>query len=164
MERFTQAIDRFTEAWGFWVSLLILPMIAVVIYEIIMRKFLSMPTSWGFDVTVYIYGAHFMLGMNYVELHDSHVRVDAISRLLPDRGQLWLRLITIVILFLPYVGALAYAGVEFALDSWLQWEHGQSSWRPPIYPVKTIIPVAFIMLLLQGISSFYRDFKKLRGN
>lgn len=163
MKRIVDAIGRFTETWGFGVSLLILPMVGVVIYEVIMRRIFNMPTSWAFDVIVYLYAAHFMLAKGYVERGDGHVRVDAITRLLSQRTRDWLKLITFIIMFIPYVGAMSFAGLEYAFDSWVTWEHSQSAWKPPIYPIKTIIPVAFLILLVQGLANFYQHVRKMFG-
>ena len=33
-----------------------------------------------------------------------------------------------------------------------------SSWRPPIYPYKAVMPLAFFLLLLQSIGHFITNF------
>ncbi len=163
MKKIVRAIDAFNETTGRYFALLILPLIFVVMYEVIARKIFHSPTSWGFELTIYIYGAHFMLGMAYTMLKDRHVRIDVIAMQLPKRVQLWLRIITFVIIFIPFVGALTYAAIVFAAESWATLEHSSTAWRPPIYPVKTIMPVALILLLFQGISNFIKDIYRLKG-
>lgn len=163
MDSFLRLIDSANEHMGRWVSYLILPMIAVVMYEVILRRVFNAPTSWAFDMTTYFYAAHFMLGLGYVLLHERHVRIDVISGLFPSKMQLWLKIITFWILFVPYMIALCYGGIEFALDSWLYLERGQNTWQPPLYLVKTIIPVAAILLAAQGWSNFIKDVRMLKG-
>lgn len=162
MSKLVQAIDAFNEWFGRWVALLILPLIYVVLHEVIARKIFNAPTTWAFEVTVYLYGAHFMLGMAYTLLYDRHVRIDIIVLQLPQRAQLWLRVITFLLIFVPFVGALSWAAVNYALESWQQWEHSWSAWKPPLYPYKTVMPVALILLLLQGVANFIKDIRKLR--
>lgn len=162
MNKLVQAIDAFNEWFGRWVALLILPLIYVVLHEVIARKIFNAPTTWAFEVTVYLYGAHFMLGMAYTLLYDRHVRIDIIVLQLPQRAQLWLRVITFLLIFVPFVGALSWAAVNYALESWQQWEHSWSAWKPPLYPYKTVMPVALILLLLQGVANFIKDIRKLR--
>ncbi|MFH1060657.1 MAG: TRAP transporter small permease subunit [Pseudomonadota bacterium] len=163
MKKFLACIDGFNEVFGRWVALLILPLIYVVMHEVIARKVFNAPTAWAFEVTVYLYGAHFMLGMAYTLLYDRHVRIDIIVLQLPQRVQAWLRCITFVIIFAPFVGALTWAAILYAGDSWAQWEHSWSAWKPPLYPYKTVMPVALILLLVQGVSNFVKDVQKLRG-
>ncbi len=163
MDKLISLIDTVNERFGFWVAFLILPMAGVTCYEVIMRKIFMAPTEWAFDVTIYIYGAHFILGFGYCMLYDRHVRIDVIAQQFPERLQTWLRVITFFILFLPFILSLTFAAVEYALESWLQWERGQSTWRPPLYIVKTIMPIGAFLLLIQGISNQIKDIRKLKG-
>lgn len=163
MNKFARAVDAFNEWFGSWVALLILPLIYVVLHEVVARKVFNAPTAWAFEVTVYLYGAHFMLGMAYTLLYDRHVRIDIIVLQLPERVQLWLRLATFCLIFVPFVGALSWAAVIYAFESWSQWEHSWSAWKPPLYPYKTVMPVALLLLLAQGAANFVKDVRKLRG-
>ncbi len=163
MKKIARAISAANDTLGRFFSLLILPLIFVVMYEVIARKIFHAPTSWGFELTIYIYGAHFMLGMAYTLLLDRHVRIDVIVMQLSEKVQLWLRIITFVIIFIPFVGALTYAAIVFAAESWSILELSSTAWKPPIYPFKTIMPIAMLLLLAQGIANFIRDIYKLKG-
>lgn len=163
MKQFVRAVDKFNDFCGKWIALLILPLIGVVVYEIIARRVFGAPTSWAFEVTVYFYGAHFMLGAAYTHLHDRHVRIDVIFQQFSPKIQIWLNLFTFMFIFLPFVGGLSYAATMYAAHSWAVWEHSWSAWRPPLYPYKTVMPVAMIMLLMQGIANFVRDMYRLKG-
>lgn len=163
MKRFVRAVDAFNNFCGKWVCLLILPLIFVVVYEVILRKIFVSPTRWAFEMTVYLYGAHFLLGMGFVYLLDRHVRIDVIVLQFSKRAQLWLRVLTFIFIFVPFIGAMTYAAIKYAAHSWSIWEHSWSAWKPPLYPYKTVMPVSLIMLFLQGIANFIRDIYKLRG-
>lgn len=163
MGKFASSVDAFNEVLGRWVALLILPLIYVVLHEVVARKVFNAPTSWAFEVTVYLYGAHFMLGMAYTLLYDRHVRIDIIVLMLPERIQLWLRVATFILIFVPFVGALTWAALLYAGESWAQWEHSWSAWKPPLYPYKTVMPVALLLLLVQGLANFVKDIQKLKG-
>ena len=158
-----KGIESFSENTGRWIALLILPLIVVVLYEVLMRRVFNAPTAWAFEVTVWLYGAHFMLGMGYTMLYDRHVRIDIIVLQMPERVQLWLRVLTMIFIFLPFVGFLTVAAIKFAWEAWEIGEHSWSAWKPPLYPYKTIMPLGLILLLVQGFASFMRDLEKLRG-
>ena len=62
-----------------------------------------------------------------------------------------------VVFFLPGVTALCWAGYTYAADSWAIWEHSSITTEgPPIYPFKTVIPVAGAFILVQGIVEIIR--------
>jgi TRAP-type mannitol/chloroaromatic compound transport system permease small subunit len=61
------------------------------------------------------------------------------------------------VFFIPGVVALSYAGYSFAADSWRIDEHSNvTADGPPIYPFKTVIPIAGAFLLVQGIVEIIR--------
>ncbi|MFC1836903.1 TRAP transporter small permease subunit [Thermodesulfobacteriota bacterium] len=163
MKKFVRAVDKFNDFCGRWIALLVLPLMAVVVYEVIARRVFDAPTRWAFEVTVYFYGAHFMLGAAYTHLYDRHVRIDVIYQLFSEKVRLWLNLLTFLFIFLPFVGGLSYAATMYAAHSWSVWEHSWSAWKPPLYLYKTVMPVAMIMLLIQGIANFIRDIYRLKG-
>ena len=59
--------------------------------------------------------------------------------------------------FFIYVGALIWVGTQMAWGSFLQSEGTGTPWNPPIWPVKMAIPIAGLLLLLQGIVNLLRD-------
>jgi TRAP-type mannitol/chloroaromatic compound transport system permease small subunit len=59
--------------------------------------------------------------------------------------------------FAFYVGALIFIGTQMAWTSYLQSEGTGTPWNPPIWPVKMAIPIAGVLLLLQGFVNLLRD-------
>lgn len=163
MKAFVRAVDAFNNFFGRYVALLIVPLVFVVTYEVVARKIFASPTVWAFEMTVYLYGAHFLLGSSYTLLYDRHVRIDIIAQHFPLRVRTWLSIITFVVVFLPFVGCMCYAAVLYAAHSWAMWEHSWSAWKPPLYIYKTVMPVGLILLLVQGIANFIRDIYRLKG-
>lgn len=163
MKKFVHAVDALNKFVGRWFCLLILPLIFVVMYEVVLRRLFNRPTTWAFEMTVYFYGAHYMFGMGVTYLFDRHVRIDIIALQFPQKVQLWLRILTFILIFLPFVGALTYASISYAAHSWAVWEHSWSAWKPPLYPYKTVMPVTLFLLLVQGVATFIRDIYKLKG-
>jgi TRAP-type mannitol/chloroaromatic compound transport system permease small subunit len=62
-----------------------------------------------------------------------------------------------LLFFIPGVVAFCWAGYVYAGESWAINEHSNiTAEGPPIYPFKTIIPIAGIFLLIQGIVEIIR--------
>jgi TRAP-type mannitol/chloroaromatic compound transport system permease small subunit len=163
LKQFVHVVDAINEKVGRIIAYALVPLTIVVAYEVLMRKVFNAPTVWAFEVTVYLYGLHYMMSMGTVMKYDKHIRIDIITLQLSERIQLYLRLITFWLVFLPFVGAMLWAGTEYAAKSWMQLEHSWSAWKPPLYPYKTVIPVSLALLLVQGIANFIRECYLLKG-
>jgi TRAP-type mannitol/chloroaromatic compound transport system permease small subunit len=71
--------------------------------------------------------------------------------------QAGLDLVLYIVFFLPGIAALLYAGYDYAALSWRIGEHSSvMAEGPPIYPFKTIIPIAGALLLTQGFAEIAR--------
>jgi TRAP-type mannitol/chloroaromatic compound transport system permease small subunit len=71
--------------------------------------------------------------------------------------QALLDLVLYIVFFLPGIGALAYAGWDYASDSWRINEHSNvTADGPPVYHFKFMIPLAGALLLLQGAAEITR--------
>ncbi len=162
MFKLDSAIDAFNEKFGVYSSYLVLPLILVIFWEVIMRYGFNRPTSWAFELTVFLYGVHFSFALAHAHKHDTHVAIDVFESRLPERLRVILRIITNA-LFLPTIGLLTVYISILAINSWQQWEHASSSWAPPIYPFKTLMAIGFILFFLQGIAKLLQDFRTLKA-
>jgi TRAP-type mannitol/chloroaromatic compound transport system permease small subunit len=157
------AIDALNERIGYYGSLLVLPLTGVVVWEVFMRYGFNAPTSWAFELTVFLYGVHYSLALAYALKHNTHVSIDVFESRLADRPRLKLRIFTNIGLFIPTIGLLTYYSCALAATSWLQWEHASSSWAPPVYPCKTLMAIGFVLLFLQGIAKLIQDIRALKA-
>ena len=65
LSRLLSIIDTISEKTGRAVSMIAVPMIVALIYEVVARYVFHRPTIWSYDITYMIYGAHFLLGAAY---------------------------------------------------------------------------------------------------
>lgn len=156
-----RTIDNVNEKVGTLTAFLALPLVGVVVYEVIMRYIFDAPTSWGFELTTFLYGIHFILGFGYTHKHDGHVAIDVFEAKLPQRPRAILRIITNLVIFLPTIGLLSAWSIMYAATSWKYWERASSSWAPPVYPFKTLMAIGFVLFFLQGVSKLIHDIRSL---
>ncbi len=157
LKKITNAIDTLNDKIGQVCSYSILFLMVVVLIEVVSRKFLNSPTLWAFEVTTMLYGFLIMMVAGYGLLHHSIVSVDLISAQLPKRTQHILTAITYIIFFFPFLIPGFVYSISFARVAWVSNEHSWSVWAPALYPIKTVIPVALFLLLLQGVSEFIKS-------
>jgi len=157
MQKSLLIIDKISTFVGKTFSWLIVSLTLLITYEIFSRYALDEPHPWAFDVTLMMYGALFMMAGAYTLSRNGHVRGDVLYGFFPPRAQAALDLTLYFVFFLPGVVALCWAGYIYAGDSWRILEHSSiTAEGPPIYPFKTVIPVAGGFLLIQGIVEMIR--------
>lgn len=164
MAWFDRSIDTLNEKTGVYGAYLILPLIGVVAYEVMMRYAFNAPTSWGFEMTTFLYGVHFMLAFGFAHKHDGHVAIDIFETRLPQKPRAIVRIVANLLIFLPTIGLMSVWSVIYAATSWRDWERASSSWAPAVYPYKTIMAIGFILFFLQGLAKLIQDFGALRDS
>jgi TRAP-type mannitol/chloroaromatic compound transport system permease small subunit len=157
MQNLLLFIDKVSTWIGQFFSWLIVALTLMISWEVFSRYFLDNPHAWAFDVMSMMYGSLFMMAGAYTLSKNGHVRGDVLYGFFPPRLQAWFDLILYFLFFIPGVFALAYAGYGFAADSWAINEHSNVTANgPPVYPFKTILPIAGAFLLAQGIVEIVR--------
>jgi len=157
MQNLFLTIDRVSTFIGHLFAWLVVGLTGLIGYEVFSRYIFNTPHAWAFDAQIMLYGTMFMMAGAYTLAKNGHVRGDILYGFLKPRTQAIFDLVLYIVFFIPGVVALAYAGYSFAEDSWRILEHSSiTADGPPLYPFKTIIPIAGVFLLLQGLVEIFR--------
>ena len=158
--RFADHVSMWTGKASAW---LILTLMFVVVVEVFKRYILNAPTAWIYDANNMQYGTLFMMCGAYTLAQGGHVRGDFLYGSFRPRTQAGLDLALYLLFFLPGIAALLYAGWGYAGDAWRINEHSNvTADGPPVYPFKTIIPIAGVLVLIQGFAEIVRCIECLR--
>ena len=141
------------------VSKYIVPLLVFTItYDVFLRYVFNAPTKWSYDITFMLGGTLMLMMQAYTLLHKGHVNIDILQRKLSPRANLLLDTILSLLLFFPLILVLLYTSYRHAVTSIEMRELSNVGfWRPVLYPFRTMIPVAFFLVILQGIASFVRN-------
>ena len=157
MQNLLLFVDKISTWVGQFFSWLIMALTFLISWEVFSRYALDNPHPWAFDVMSMMYGSLFMMAGAYTLSKNGHVRGDVLYGFFPPRLQAWLDLLLYILFFIPGVVALAWAGYGFAAESWAINEHSNITANgPPVYPFKTILPIAGAFLLAQGLVEIVR--------
>ena len=157
VERFLHMIDGISTWIGKAAAWLIVALMLVVCIEVFKRYILNAPTAWIFDLDNMLYGTLFMLCGAYALAQNAHVRGDFLYSSMRPRTQATLDLVLYIVFFIPGIAALIYSGWVFAVESWLINEHSNVTANgPPVWQFKFMIPLAGVMVMLQGIAEIIR--------
>jgi TRAP-type mannitol/chloroaromatic compound transport system permease small subunit len=119
--------------------------------------------NFSYDMSYYLYAVLFMMAGAYTLSRGQHVRGDIFYRSWPVKVQGGVDLGLYIFAFYPGILALISIGTQWAALSWSYQERSSTSQAaPPIYPLKTIIPIAATLMAIQGIAEVSRAYQALR--
>jgi len=157
MQKLLLTVDKISTFIGQTFSWFIVALTFMISWEVFSRYALDAPHPWAFDVMIMMYGTVFMMAGAYTLSKNGHVRGDVLYGFFPPRLQAGLDLALYILFFIPGVVALAWAGYNFAAESWAINEHSNvTADGPPVYPFKIILPLAGAFLLAQGVVEIIR--------
>lgn len=161
--RWLSYIDKLS-GWTGLAGVCLLPFLAItILYEVIVRYVFRAPTFWSFETSWMLYSANFLLALGYTLREGAHVRVDVLLNRFGSRTKLIAEMFFLV-LFLLVCSVAIWYGAKFALAAWKLKECSHLTlWAPPVYPIKTLIPLAFLVLGLQSVAEFVRKLQILKG-
>ncbi|MGH6912709.1 MAG: TRAP transporter small permease subunit [Geminicoccales bacterium] len=156
-------IDKFTDVTGTWVAWLNLPLVYVVAHEVIARHVFDAPTIWSFDLTFMLYGTIFMLGCAYALHKGAHIRTDFFFEKWSVRTKGIIDTTAYIAFFFPGIFVFLVVGWE---EGWYAYtineQSEQTPWRPILWPYKMVIPLACLLLLIQGVSETIKSLHAAR--
>src|SRR3989338_4266869 len=156
-QRLLRAIDQVSYWSGKAFAWLIVGLTLVVSVEVFKRYILNAPTAWIFDFNNMLYGTLFMMCGAYTLAAGGHVRADFVDIYMKPRAQASLDLALYLLFFIPGILGLIYAGYDYAALSWRIGEHSTvTAEGPPVYHFKTVIPLAGLLVMLQGLAEILR--------
>ena len=163
MFRFIERLERSVASLGRGVAYLTLAMTLVTVVIVVLR--------YGFDTgsialqesLLYMHGALFMIGLSYAMQTGSHVRVDILySRLRPNQ-QRWINVVGHVALLLPLTIVVILYSWDYVVASWRVREGSpEVGGIPGIFLLKSLIPLAAALLLLQSLCDLLRLYTEIR--
>lgn len=158
MKPLLAVIDTLSEYSGRIFSFLSIPVIFVIMVEVIGRYFFNRPLLWSHETMTFLSAFIYLMGGAYVLKNKAHISVDVFHRRLSPRGRAIMDSL-VFIFFLIYIIILLRTSTNFALRSIAILERSGTPWNPIVYPVKSGILLATILLFLAGIANFIRDLK-----
>lgn len=157
-------LDKISEWTGRIFSFIVVPLTLLIVFEVVTRRIFNKPTIWTFELSNFLFGSHFMLVAAYGLLHKTHVSIDIFTARLSPKSQETLLLAAYFLFFFPFLMAILIYGIQVAAISWAIGEESWSVWHPPLYPVKTVIPITAGLLIIQGLSDVIKKVIFLRGD
>lgn len=160
--RLADSLDRFAERTGHTAAWLALALVLVTFAVVVLRYLFDFGSIALQETILYLHASLFLLGAAYTLRTDAHVRVDIFYRRQSARARAVVDLFGALLLLLPVCSFLLWISWDYVASAWsLREASGETGGLPWVYLLKTLIPVAAVLLILQGVSQALRSLATL---
>ena len=162
MDALIRLIERLVGIVGIFAAMLLVPLVLATCYEVFARYVFGMPTIWAYEIGYFLTGSHFLLGMAFTLRSDEHIRIDIFSGHFSQRTRAVIDLLAYAVL-LPLLIWISYALWSHLAQGYLRSERsGQSAMNLPVWPVRVVFFVAFVLLALQILAEVLKAIRRMR--
>lgn len=158
--RIANVFDNVSEVSGRITSWLVLMMVLIVCYDVSTGYFFLDSSIALQELEWHLFSLVFLLGGAYTLKHDGHVRVDVFyhSKWMSDSRRAWLNIIGGLLFLLPFCLLIIVSSLGFIESSFQFSERSPDPGGLPYrFLLKAVIPLAFILVLIQGLSTVIRN-------
>lgn len=142
-----------------WLSFILVILISL---DVFLRYVFNFSSASLYELEWHMFAVIFMIGSSLTLQKDEHVRVDVFYNKFSDKGKIIINLIGNIIFLLPFSLVIFYTSIPFVEDSFRVLESSPDPGGLPFrFFIKSIIPISFLLLALQGILNVYKNLKNL---
>lgn len=160
---FSRFIDAVNEKIGLAISWALLLAVLICSGNALVRYIFNNSSNAWLEIQWYLFGAIFLLASAYTLKRNEHVRIDVVVGRFSKRTQVWIDVFGFIFFLLPATLLILYFSIPFAYESIRNQEVSSNAGGLIIWPAKTLIPVGFFLLTLQGISELIKRVGFLMG-
>ena len=151
-------LESFLEFIGKIGAWLAIPLIGIIIFDIISRRFFVLGSIKLQEMEWHLHAALFLLALGYAYLKNSHVRIEVIRESFGTKLKSILEILGVLIFVLPYTGLIIYFGLDFVSRSYQINEVSAAlTGLSHRWIIKSFIPLGMGFLWLAGISVLLRN-------
>lgn len=114
------------------------------------------------EAVLWLHAALFLLALGYALKQGAHVRVDVFSQRWSERTRARVECAGLLLLLLPLCVFLLWVSWDYVAASWAQREGSNQGGLPGWFLVKSLIPLAAVLLMLQAVAETLRACARAR--
>ena len=157
-------IDKITDVISKFTALILTLLVALILYDATARYLFSSGSTALQELEWHFFDVIILLSIAYTLKHNAHVRVDIFYADFSHKTQAIINILSVLLFILPLSLLIAYIGVGFVELSFVQNEAssdpGGLSHR---WIVKSLMPLSFALVALQGVSELMKNVKEWRS-
>jgi TRAP-type mannitol/chloroaromatic compound transport system permease small subunit len=157
-------IDAATRVIGQNVAWLIVVAAVISAGNAAVRKLFDISSNAWLELQWWLFAAVFLLAAPWTLALNEHIRIDIVNERMPRWIRNAIEIVGHVFFLLPMAALVAYTSWDFFVSSWQQNEQSSNYGGLPQWPVKFLIPLAFALLFVQGISELIKRIAIINGD
>ena len=162
--RISNAFDAIVSRIGSWAAWLSIPLIFIIVFDVITRRFLVLGSTKLQELEWHIHAILFFLCIGWAYLKNAHVRIELLHERLPRKAQLWIELLGCLLFLIPFCLIVLYHGIDWWHRSWAIGEISDSATGLPYrWAIKVFLPIGFVVILLSAVTVLLRKLVQLFG-
>ena len=156
-------MDKSIKYVSYFTAFILTLLVLLVVYDASARYLFSEGSTALQELEWHFFDVVILLSIAYTLKHDSHVRVDIFYDNFSSKMQTLINILSIVFFILPFSFLIIYIGFGFVEMSFIQNEASSNPGGLPFrWIVKSLMPLAFILLSLQAFVKLFEEVKKWR--
>ena len=159
----SRAIDRLSEFVGRWVAWFVLAAVLISAVNAIVRKAFNTSSNAFLEIQWYLFSAIFLFCAGYTLLKNQHVRIDVIAGRLSKRAQAWIDIMGTLLFLMPMAIVIMYLSWPVFVQALQRGEVSTNAGGLIIWPARLMVPIGFLLLILQGWSELIKRVAFLKG-
>lgn len=159
----SRLIDRATGALGRAVAWLIVAAAVISAGNAVVRKAFDWSANSLLEVQWWLFALVFLLAAPWTLAVNEHIRIDVVNSRLSARARNVVELVGHVFFLMPMAAMVVYTSWIFFVTSFAQNEQSPNAGGLPLWPIKAVIPLAFALLFVQGLSELIKRIAVMRG-
>ncbi len=160
----SRVIDRFHTVVGRWVAWLIFVAVIISTVNAIIRKVFDTSSNSWLELQWVLFGAVFLLCAPWTLLSNEHIRIDVVNSLFSKRIRNWIDVLGHVVFLMPFCVIMIITSWPFFIRSFSINEQSLNAGGLPQWPAKFLIPLGFMLLMLQAVSELIKRVAIMRGH
>jgi TRAP-type mannitol/chloroaromatic compound transport system permease small subunit len=157
-------IDEASARVGRWVSWLIVAAAVISAGNAIIRKVFDLSSNAWLELQWWLFAIVFLLAAPWTLAVNEHIRIDILNSRFSQRWRNAVEVIGHVFFLLPTAAVILFTSWAFFLTSYTENEQSPNAGGLPQWPIKALIPIAFTLLFVQGLSELIKRIAIIRGD
>ncbi len=159
----SRAIDRLNERIGHLVYWLVLAAVLISAANAVVRKAFNYSSNSFLEIQWYLFSLIFLFCAGYTLKHNEHVRIDIITSRLSARARASIDIFGTLFFLLPMALLIMWLSWPVFVDAYTRHEVSTNAGGLIIWPARLMVPIGFLLLILQGLSELIKRIAFLKG-
>lgn len=159
----SRLVDALNERVGRMIYWLILVAVLVSAGNAVVRYAFNRSSNAWLEIQWYLFSAVFLFCAGYTLLHNQHVRIDVITGHLSKRAQAWIDVAGTLLFLFPMAITIMWLSWPVFIDAYRSNEISTNAGGLTVWPARLMVPVGFLLLVLQGLSELIKRIAFLCG-